>query len=244
MSRVVLLHAYPCDHRLWAQVSDSLVSAGHEVVTPDLRGFGGSPLPDDQPDMQRLADDAIAVLASGETPAVLGGCSIGGYVAMAVARRRPDLLAGLILADTKATADSPEAAAGREQVALSAETGGDWTAGMMDKLLGATTRSSRPGAVAQVQEWFGAAPRPTVAWAQRAMAGRQDSLDVLAGFAGPVLVICGDEDVMSAGEEQRTMTSVLRNGTYVEIAGAGHLTPIEDPAAVSAAIENWLATSD
>lgn len=191
--------------------------------------------------MERLADDAIAVLLAGETPAVLGGCSIGGYVTMAVARRRPDLLAGLILVDTKATADSPEAAAGREQVAQTALAGGDWTAGMMERLLGASTRAARPAAVAQVEEWFATAPRQTVAWAQRAMAGRPDSVEVLSRFEGPVLVICGDEDVMSAGQEQVTMMSVLREGTYAEITGAGHLTPIEDAAAVSAAIESWLA---
>lgn len=237
--RYLLLHAFPLDGSMWDQVGAALRAQGHEVIAPDLRGFGAAPLGDDDPDLERMVDDAIIALA-GE-PAIIAGCSLGGYVALGIARRRPDLVAALALVDTKATADADDARAQRERVAVLAEAsdggGSDaWSAGMIDKLLGITTRAKSPGVVARVESCIAAAPGPTVAWAQRAMARRPDARDALRAIAAPVLVIVGDEDTVSPMAEQELMLAVAPGATLCVIPGAGHLTPLEAPAAVAEAL--------
>ena len=179
--RYLLLHAFPLDGSMWDEVAARLRAAGHDVQAPDLRGFGSRVLGDDAPDLDRMVDDVEGLLDG--LPAIVAGCSMGGYVALGLARRRPDLVDALALVDTKATADSEPVRVKRERVAVLAESGGDWSAGMIEGLLGATTRSTRPGIVARVERALLSAPRATVAWAQRAMAGRADARATLAGVA-------------------------------------------------------------
>lgn len=231
--RYLLLHAFPLDGSMWDEVAAALRAQGHEVIAPDLRGFGAAPLGDDAPDLERMVDDVIAALA--DVPAYIAGCSMGGYVALGVARRRPDLIAGLGLIDTKATADGDAARGNRERVAVLAETGADWSAGMIDNLLGATTRAERPDVVARVEAALATAPGPTVAWAQRAMAGRPDARETLSRVEGRVTVVVGDEDTMSPMAEQELILAAVPAILHV-VAGAGHLTPLEAPSAVAAAL--------
>ena len=130
MARYLLLHAFPFDGTMWEPVAARLRAQGHEVLAPDLRGFGSAPLGDRGPAIDVLVDDMLALL--GDEPAVIAGCSMGGYVAQGITARRPDLVAALALVDTKATADPEAARAHRERVAGLAEAGGDWSAGMID----------------------------------------------------------------------------------------------------------------
>ena len=230
----ILLHAFPLDGSMWAEVAGTLRSQGHEVVTPDLRGFGTRPLGDHTPDLDRMVDDIVDVM--GEAPAVVAGCSMGGYVALGLATRRPDLIEALVLVDTKATGDEEAARAHRERVAALAESGQDWSAGMIDGLLGATTRSTRPEVVSRVAEALRMASPRTVAWAQRAMAGRPDARATLSVLECPVLVIMGDEDTISPRSEQDLIVRAAPRATLHVIPGAGHLTPLEAPGEVAAAL--------
>lgn len=232
--RYVLLHAFPLDGSMWAEVAATLRAAGHEVMTPDLRGFGGASLGDDPPDLERMADDVLALL--GDRPAILAGCSMGGYVALAIARRRPELVAGLALVDTKATADAQPARDNRERVAALAESGRDWSAGMLEGLLGETTRATRPEVMAFVRDGLARASGPTVAWAQRAMAARPDAREGLAALEIPLVVIVGDEDTVSPLAEQELILGAAASARLVVIPAAGHLTPLEAPEAVGAAL--------
>jgi pimeloyl-ACP methyl ester carboxylesterase len=234
MARYLLLHAFPFDSSMWDDVSQDLRARGHVVVTPDLRGFGKVPLGEVDPDMEALVEDVIALL--GDEPRVIVGCSMGGYVALGLARRRPDLVEALVLIDTKATPDDDAARANRERIASLAESGGDWSAGMIDALLGQTTRESGSAAVTYVIDVLRSAPRPTVAWAQRAMAGRPDSRPTLAALEAPVLVVVGEEDVMSPMDEQQRILAVTPGARLVVIPKSGHLTPIEAPGAVAEAL--------
>ena len=114
---VVLMHAFPLSSAMWLEQRNALGDRCR-VITPDLRGFGGSPLGDDEPSLDAMADDVAAMLDGLELDrVVLGGLSMGGYVAMAFLRRHAGRVAALVLADTKATADAPEAAANRERIA-------------------------------------------------------------------------------------------------------------------------------
>lgn len=234
MARYVLLHAFPFDGAMWDSVAELLRAEGHDVLAPDLRGFGSAPLVDRHPAIDVMVDDMLGLI--GEEPAIIAGCSMGGYVALGIAARRPDLVAALALVDTKATADAEGARAHRERVAGLAEDGGDWSAGMIDGLLGETTRRTRPELVATVQGVLAAAPRATVAWAQRAMAARSDARAPLALLTAPVAVVMGEEDTMSPLGEQVLIREAVPHAAWVPVPSVGHLTPLEAPEAVAAAL--------
>lgn len=234
MARFLLIHAFPFDGSMWDQVSSALRSAGHEVLTPDLRGFGGTPLGASLTDVDVLVGDMIMLMD--ERPAVVVGCSMGGYVALGIARQRPDLVAALGLVDTKATADAEPARAHRERIAHLAEVGDDWSTGMVDGLLGETTRRTRSDLVGAIEGSLQAVSRQTVAWAQRAMARRPDARAGLALLSAPVLVVWGEEDAMSPRAEQELIVEAAPHAREVPIAGAGHLTPLEAPDEVAGAL--------
>lgn len=234
MARYLLLHAFPFDGSMWDEVAARLRAEGHEVLAPDLRGFGSAPLGVAAPDLGLLVDDMVALL--GERPAVIAGCSMGGYVALGIARRRPDLVAGLALVDTKATDDGPVAREAREHIAVLAESDGEWSAGMILGLLGETTRRARPDLVAEVEGALARAPGRTVAWAQRAMAARPDSRAALAMITAPIVVVMGREDTMSPRAEQDLILEAVPHAAWVEVPDAGHLTPLEATDAVAAAL--------
>ncbi len=234
MTTYLLLHAFPFDGSMWDDVATVLRAEGHRVMAPDLRGFGATALGGDPPDLGRMVDDVLPLLDDG--PAVIVGCSMGGYVALGLVRRRPDLVHALALVDTKATADADAARAHRERVAVLAESGGEWSAGMIDGLLGETTRATRPDVVDRVADTLALVPRQTVAWAQRAMAERSDALDVLRGVAAPVLVVLGEQDAMSPMAEQVLIRDASADARLVTIPACGHLSPLEAPDAVAAAL--------
>lgn len=245
---VVLLHAFPFDRHVWDGVVDSLADADWDVVVPDLRGFGesayGEDGPDDDPSLALMARDVLGILDRiGVSSAVVAGISMGGYVAMELARQDPARIAGLVLVDTKATADSDEARANRLKVAEQVLAAGSTEAlarAMVPTVLGATSLEQRPAVVAQVRSWIEAADPAAVAWAQRAMASRPDSLADLASLAVPALVVWGAEDAMSPRSEQDLMVEALRDARLVVVTESGHLSTVEAPEQVAAALVTFL----
>ncbi|CCH34547.1 alpha/beta hydrolase [Actinosynnema sp. NPDC047251] len=224
---LVLLHAFPLDGRMWDGVRAVL-----DPITPDLRGRGR------EPDLGTFADDVLRDLdRRGLERVVVGGCSMGGYVAMALLRRAPDRVAGLVLADTRCTADDDAARAGRLAMAdrVLAQGVGWLPDGLAPGLVGP---SPAAGVVERVAELVLAQPAAEVAWAQRAMAARPDSRDVLAAVDVPALVLVGSEDALTPPAVARDLADVLR-AEYVELPGVGHLTPVEAPEAFAAAVLDW-----
>jgi len=246
---VVLLHAFPLDKRQWDGVVDAIAEADWDVVVPDLRGFGGSAFddegPDDEPSLALMARDVLSILDRlGVNSAVFVGLSLGGYVAMEILRQDPSRVAGLALLDTKASADNDEAKGNRVRIAEQVVAAGSTEAlarAMLPNLLGATTHADRPEVVDLVGEWIKDADPAGVAWAQRGMAARPDSHGDLALMTAPALVLWGDEDVISPRAEQDSMMAVLRDARFVVVPGAGHLSAVEDSAAVSSALIDFLA---
>lgn len=242
---VVLLHAFPCDGRMWEPQAAALVAAGWRVLVPDLPGFGESPVLDVEPSLDAVADALVGELDRlGVRRCVLGGVSLGGYVTMAVLRRRPDLVSAAFLCDTKATADGEPARENRERLAglvldSPSETARILEQAVLPGLLGDTTRESRPGVVERVRGWLDEADARSVAWYQRAMAGRPDSRADLAA-AGPVLVVWGEEDALSPRAEQDLMLAAAPGARLVVVPGAGHLANVEDPDAVTSALLEFL----
>lgn len=239
---LVLLHAFPLDSRLFDPVRSGLEQRT-QLITPDLRGFGaGPPLgdPPPPPNLDALADDVVAGLRSaGFDRAILGGVSMGGYIALAVLRRHPEVLAGLVLVDTRSGPDDEAALERRRGAAERADSGA--IASGVD----AVTPLVAPGTAASVltglAEIAGAVPAATIGWAQRAMAARPDSTPALADCPVPVLVVVGEHDAVTPPTVARQMAAAAPDAEFVEIPGAGHLTPAEDPAAFVDAVGEWLA---
>jgi pimeloyl-ACP methyl ester carboxylesterase len=211
-----------------------------------LPGFGQSPLPDCDPDLDVVVEEILGVLAERDVErVVVGGVSLGGYVTMALLRRRPSIVAGVLLCDTKATADGEDARANRERLAQLVldspeESGRILEQAVLPGLLGESTRASRPEVVERVRGWLHEADPRAVAWYQRAMAARPDSRGTLADVDPPTLVVWGEEDALSPRVEQDAMLEVLSDATLAAIAGAGHLANVEDPAAVTHALLGFL----
>lgn len=238
---LVLLHAYPFDARMWDPVRASL-TARLRLITPDQRGLGRTPLPatDREPSLEDAARDVLALLDKLELDrVVLGGCSLGGYVTMALLRIAPERVGGLVLIDTRASADAPDAARNRHVTAERVESEGvkGWLA---DSMLPNLLATATPAAVAEKIRDIVESQSPSgVAWALRAMAARPDSLDVLSGVDVPALVLVGEEDRATPPDDSRAMADALPNSDLVVLPGMGHMTPIEAPDAVSAAILSW-----
>ena len=240
---LVLLHAFPLSSAMWLAQREGL-GERCRVITPDQRGFGGSELGEDEPSLDVCADDLAALLDRLELEqVVLGGLSMGGYVAMAFLRRHANRVSALLLADTKATADPEPARANRERIAQAALEPDSTVLvdDVLPTLIGATTVSSRPLVSGRVRALVQAAPGPAVAWAQRAMAARPDSLDTLRAFEGPSLVVVGEEDKLSPVEDAQAMADALPTGRLVKLPEAGHLTAVETPEAFTAAVAGFLA---
>ncbi len=244
----VALHAFPLNHHLWDAQADALRAAGHEVLTPNLPGFGGTPVPDAEPNLDVFAASVLAEMdAAGFDRVILGGLSLGGYAAMALLRMAPERVAALVLADTRSGADTPEAAAGRVATAAQIELASDLGAfaqGMIPALVGSTTLEGRPDVVDTVRGWIEAANPAGIAWALRAMAARPDSTDLLAGFDRPALIIWGEEDTLTNRAHQDSMIDALANVEFAVIPGAGHLTAIESPEAVTGVLLDFVAAQN
>lgn len=240
---LVLLHAFPLDARMWDPVRAPLAER-LRVITPDQRGLGRSPLPESEaePDLADAARDVVALLDKLELDQVLlGGCSMGGYLAMAVLRQAPERVGGLVLIDTKATADTPEAAQIRLDVANRAEAEGikGWLAdGNLPNLLADTASAD---VLARVRELIDAQPPSGIAWAARAMRNRPDSLDLLRETDVPSLVIVGERAAITPLDAANTMVEALPDATLAVLPDVGHLTPLEDPAGVVEAILGWVS---
>jgi pimeloyl-ACP methyl ester carboxylesterase len=241
---LVLLHAFPLDARMWDAVREPLAS--HlRVITPDQRGLGRSPLPesDREPSLEDAARDVVALLDRLELDrVVLGGCSMGGYLAMAVLRLAPERVGGLVLIDTKATPDTPEAAQTRLDVAVRVDTEGitGWLAeANLPNLLAESTLTRRPETVETVREIIESQPPGGISWTALALRTRPDSLDLLREAGVPALVVVGEEDRITPVAAAAAMVEAMPGSTLVVLPGAGHLTPLEAPAEVVEAILSW-----
>lgn len=236
---LVLLHGFPLDARMWRHQISGLSDA-YRVIAPDLRGFGQS-RSGDSFTMDSLAADVRAILKQlGALPCVLGGLSMGGYVTLAYAKMCPTDLKAIILMDTKAEADTPEAREGRKKMIQSVHSAGSpgVADAMLPKLLAlAYQNSPLAGEVRQMAEQC---PPGTLVNALGALRDRPDRTDDLASIAESVLVIVGDQDAITPPQIAREMHGRIPNAQLEIIPNAGHMSPMENPDAVNAAIRKFL----
>ncbi|HSO55707.1 MAG TPA: alpha/beta fold hydrolase [Actinomycetes bacterium] len=241
---LVLLHAFPLDGRMWAPQVEALAGT-YQVIVPDLRGFGAArDQAVEEAGMDLLADDLLRLLDDrGLDRVVLGGLSLGGYVALAFLRGHADRVSGLVLLDTKATADGDQARNDRLTMAerVLAE-GNDFVPEvMLPKLLGQTSREHRPEVVERVADLIREQSPQAIAGAQRGMAARAATTDVLATIKVPTLVVTGEEDTVTGPEVGRDLATGIPGARFLLVEEAGHLANLEQPEIVNEALLDFLA---
>jgi 3-oxoadipate enol-lactonase len=235
---LVLIHGFPLDRTIWKGQLSGL-SDKRRVVAVDMRGRGKSPATGSW-SVDELADDvAETIEALGEEKADVAGVSMGGYVAFALLRRRPEMIRSLILIDTKAGADNEEAKAAREKTAETVRSKGT---GALVGDLGVKVVAPEPSdeVRAEVRRMFESIPGESSAADALAMRDRPDSTADAAAIRIPVLVIHGEQDQLmpvAVGEE---LAKQIPGAEFVRIPGAGHLSPLENTEAVNDAIRRFL----
>jgi len=241
---LVLLHGFPHDRGLWAaQVATATDSfPDTRLLVPDLPGFGrSSPLP--HTSMDAYADVLEPMLdTAGVEQAVIGGLSMGGYIAFAFWRRHAARVRALVLMDTKAPADTDAAREKRRDLIATVHRDGvgSLVPGMIQAQLGQLTRSEQPALVERVEVMLRRAPASGVTAAAQALMDRIDSTATLGTITVPTLVIVGDEDITTPVSDAIAMSAGIPGSRLVTIPGAGHLAPLEQPATVNAAIAEFL----
>ena len=240
---LVLLHGFPHDRGLFAaQIAAHASMSGVRLLVPDLPGFGRS-TPLATPHMDSYADAVVRMLdAAGVHQAVIGGLSMGGYIAFAFWRRHPDRVRAMVLMDTKPGADAEAVLVKRRETIETVDRDGVGAVvgGMIPGQLGATTRASNPALVERLEVMLRRAPARGLTDAVRAMMTRIDSTGTLETITVPTLVIVGDEDTLTPPAESIAMAAAIPGARLVTVAGAGHLSPMEAPDVVNAALAEFL----
>jgi len=239
---VVLLHPFPVHHGFWLPVTGAL-SSRYRLILPDLRGHGDSEAGEGAATMNKHAADIAHVMDDAEVGrAPLVGVSIGGYAIFEFWRAYRGRVAGLVLSNTKAPADSPEAKAGRLQAANEVLEGGTepFFESMIQKVLGKATRESRPDLVEGAMHMMRKMSPDDVAKVQRGMAERPDSVPTLKTINVPTMVVTGDEDLMTGVNEAEVMRQHIPGSQVRVIAKAGHYSPWEQPEQFGRAVRQFL----
>ncbi|QDV75958.1 alpha/beta fold hydrolase [Botrimarina mediterranea] len=241
---LVLVHGFPLSRAMWQAQLEGL-SPRCRVVAPDLRGYGESsfgdwPAAGETPSLDRYADDLEALIASlqADGPVVLVGFSMGGYIALNMARRCPDAFDALVLMDTRAAADDDTARATRLKMADHIhEWGAARVAELMRPKLFAMDTPER--IVQETVAVISATDPAAIAASQLAMAARPDSTGLLGSIAKPTLVVVGEHDAISPSAEMRGIAAAIPGARFVEVPGVGHMAPVEAPEAVNAALAEF-----
>jgi pimeloyl-ACP methyl ester carboxylesterase len=244
---VVFVHGFPFQASMWEPQIPVAVQAGRRVVVPDLPGFGRSAVPAERSaySIDRYADLVAALVGElGLGRVVLVGLSMGGYIALAVTRRHPEVPAGLVLADTRADPDTPEGRQTRSDQQALVEERGDVTPlvdGLLTKLLAeAGPRHAEVGAV------LGDMMRQTATagWigALEAMKQRGDQTDLLPSISVPTLVVVGEGDALAPVDVAEAMAKAIPGARLEVVPDAGHVANLENPEVFNRAFSEFLTT--
>lgn len=244
---LVLLHGFPFAADSWSADVDGLASK-MRVIAPSMRGFGGTPASEmESLSIDSMADDVLAILDASRVtePVVLGGLSMGGYVALAFARRHPRRLRALVLADTRAEPDSEDARANRDRAIARIERGdfAGFVADLLPALLAPLTLSERPEVALRVRAMAMRAESSSVIAMLRALRDRPDARPGLASIDVPVQVIVGADDALIPVAASRAMADGMGAGRAAVhvIPRAGHLSNIEEPEAFREVVAAFVA---
>jgi 3-oxoadipate enol-lactonase len=239
---LVLLHAFPLNSKMW-EPQAAILEATRRVIIPDYPGFGRSPHTPAQPDVRYYAEGVQGLLDRlGLERVVLGGLSMGGYVAFECLRLFPERISALILADTRPDPDSEETREVRYKTAscVAEEGVGVLVELQMERLLSNETLKNDRAVVQTVRDMiFESTPGGAVA-ALGAMRDRPDSTPLLGEIGVPTLLIGGEDDAISSPEVMGAMAKKIPDSRHVTLPGAGHLSNLEAPEDFNAALVEFL----
>ena len=233
---MVLLHGYPLDHTIWEPLVPML-EKDFDLILPDLRGFGDSQAMGTNLVMADYAADVAGLLDQlNIQKAAVAGHSMGGYVALAIARAYPSRVLGLGLVSSQVLADTPENKAGRYQQANAIMANGvkDVAESMSAKL------SNRPDLQAWLKDLILKQSPAGLAGALRAMAERPDSTSLLAGFDYPIVLVHGLVDALIPVERARSVKTAVPGAHLTEIPDTGHMAMMEAPQKTADALKALL----
>ena len=242
---VVLIHGYPFNRSLWNEQVAAL-SSSYRMIIPDLRGFGETDASEGPATMNRMAQDVAQLMDHLEIPqAVIGGLSMGGYVALAFYKQFPSRVRALILADTRAQADTEEAKHTRAQQAEKALSEG--MAGIADamlpKLLTPETVTKRPEIVKRVRDMMLTLKPEGAAAALHGMAERDDQTSLLSQISSSTLILVGAEDAITPVADSEKMHHAINDSRLVVLENAGHVSNLERTELFNEAVLDFLRDS-
>ncbi len=223
---VVLLHPFPLNHSFWRPVAEQL-GTRYRLIMPDLRAHGDSELGEGPATMEKLAADLAALCREERiTKGFFVGVSIGGYTLFEFWRRHREHVAALVLANTRASAESSESRTNR--LALADKVLREGSAGfieeMLPKLLSPVTLSNRPDIVEAARRMMQKMSPQDIAGVQQGMAARPDSIPTLKAISVPTLIIVGEDE---ATAEAELMWQQISGSRLQVITNAGHYAALE-----------------
>jgi 3-oxoadipate enol-lactonase len=242
---ILFVHGFPLDHSMWQHQIDEF-SKSHLVIAPDLRGFGKSTATPGTTSMRQFADDLAAMLDALKVsePVVYCGLSMGGSIGWMFAQQHRNRLRGLIVCDARAAADTPEAAKGRAALAerVLKEGTGFIPETSLSRLFAATTFKEQPATIEATRTVILATNPLGVVGGALGLGSRPDVTDWLPQLDLPTLLIVGTDDQISTVAEMHSIADAIPGARFVEVAGAGHMAPLEMPQTVNTEVAKFLKT--
>lgn len=238
---VVLVHGFPLDGAMWSGVARAL-STRFRVLKPDLPGRGATEVP--AAGIEEYADFLQAIVDGVDGPVGVAGFSFGGYVTLALMRRRPGSVRALALVDTRASADDDAGRAKRDETIASVRENGvaPLVEGMPPKLLSPESLG-RHDLLERVQRIIARQKPESVEADLVAMRDRPDASALLPSISVPTIVIVGERDALTPPADSEAMAAAIPGARLVTVPGAGHLTPMERPRAVSDPLTDFFASA-
>jgi pimeloyl-ACP methyl ester carboxylesterase len=239
---VLFIHGFPFRSTMWGPQLEA-APPGWRFIAPDLRGFGNSELGNEPLSMDLFADDLIAILDHlNIEQVVVCGLSMGGYIALSIADRYPHRMRAVVLAATRASADSPEVRKGRHELAKQARAFGSMAVvdAMLPKLVSGATKIQRPEVADFVRVMMQTTNAEAMARTLEALASRHDYRDKVQSINVAAMVVCGDQDEIITREDMDLLARSVRGAKYELVPNVGHLPNLEAPDVFNSMLNTFL----
>lgn len=242
---LLLVHGFPLDHQMWRHQIEYF-SQSMKVIAPDLPGFGGSTATDaGVMEMKTYANFLVDLIGELQldSPLTYCGLSMGGYIGWQFLKMHPERVDRVIMCNTRAADDDEATRRGRKLAANQVlKHGIDEIASHMPlKLVG---HNASQELVDELRQTIRQTPPKTVAQGQLGMSLRPDMTSTLSEISFPTLLVGGSEDAITPSAEMQGIAELIPGGTFVEIEGAGHMTPLESPSQFNQVVDSFLKQHD